>query len=282
MLQERWVQMRSKPRQAMTFDHPTIQRHAPRGTEPAIVWDVVPGVGESRDGVIALATALEFAQQRLGTASAELVELPESRALLLSRIREGASPEDAVLWLLHQCAGDQRLGEEFIRYFLAALQRRGSGRLAPAVRQLLETRDLVQSVVGDLWPGLAKVEFRSADEFVALLTQRLHWKASDYARRLQRDRRSEDLRVEIDPDDFPSDEKTGPQEVVLAREEWARLQEAANSLGERDRNLIWMRVEGATTGEIAQRLRLSPEAAKKALQRAVQRARRARGASTEE
>jgi len=74
----------------------------------------------------------------------------------------------------------------------------GGASISPNLRRYLDTGDLVQPVLGDLWPELAGVRFETRGRFLAYMSRRLAWKAAGEARKLGADRRREDLRAGID------------------------------------------------------------------------------------
>ena len=226
------------------------------------------------DALQRLADAAEFAREELGPASEELVSRPSCQALILSRLRSGVGLPDAVLWLAHRETGDERVANEFVRFFLTDMMRRGRPEVSAELRRFLDTGDLVQSVLGDVWGEFSRIEFSSRVEFLGLLSKRLRWKASDHSRRLLRDRRREDLRTDLDVIDILPDRQRTPDQTAALREDAERLKLATAALSPRDRLLVRLYLEGASIQETARKTGLSPGAAKKAVQRAVARVRR--------
>ena len=219
--------------------------------------------------------ALRFARERLGPASERALSSPEAQALVLSRARAGSSLEDAVLWFAHrEGRSDARVADEFVACFLADLLSIARPAISPGLRRFLDSGDLVQSVLGDLWGDLADVEFNSRASFLAYLAQRLRWKASDHHRGLHRDRRREDLRVDTDPGELPlAGPERAPDSLAAERDDWERLALRILRLAERDRLLVRLHLRGLSMAELAAEASLEPEAARKALQRALQRLR---------
>jgi RNA polymerase sigma factor (sigma-70 family) len=219
-----------------------------------------------------------FAAKLLGPTSVALLEDPATLALLQARLRAGVVAEDALLGLVHQRARDDRaLAEEFLQFFFEDLQRLGHGRMAVGLRRFVETGDLVQSVVGDLWPRLFDLEFRGRDAFLALLAARVRGKAADRARAMKSGRRREDRRVgggdEAGVDWEGSTDSPGPMTELVAREEYEAMALALNRLPERERRLLRAHLAGQDWASIAAAEGLQPESARKAVQRAVRRAR---------
>ena len=176
---------------------------------------------------------------------------PASQALFLSRLRNGAELEDAVLALVHGAmAEDRQVANEFLAYFLNDVLRTGRPMLSPALRTFLDTWDLAQSVFGDLWPQLLDVRFESRAQFLSLLRQRLSWKASNRARGLASHLRTASERAEsVDPpDDAPS-----PERLADLREAEERMILAMVRLPERDRALLEAHLRGESAGDLARR-----------------------------
>lgn len=144
--------------------------------------------------------ALELALSRLGPATERVIAAADVQALLLSRMRAGVDLEDTVLAGAHRAARTDSARGGRVR---GLLPRRppadgGGASISPNLRRYLDTGDLVQPVLGDLWPELAGVRFETRGRFLAYMSRRLAWKAAGKARKLGADRRREDLRAGID------------------------------------------------------------------------------------
>lgn len=217
--------------------------------------------------------ALAFAREHLGPNSASLVSRPEIASVIQRHIDRGDSTEDAVLKELHiRCAEQSQIADEFLQYFLCDLLRMRVTDLYPVLRRFLDTGDIVQSVLGDIWPELADLEFRNRASFLSLLSQRLKWKAEDKRRGLLAARRQENRRVESNPELLPlgSSSDLGLEKLQRA-EEQDRLLRAILRLSPRDRKLVRLHLQGAGHKELGEALDLSSEAARKALGRAIKR-----------
>ncbi len=243
------------------------------------------------------AAAVDFAAQRLGPGCARVVNDPALQALVVARVRAGAlnradgsptSPRrrtgmsiaDAVLALVHsRLATDPHLADEFLGFFLSDLARLGHGALGPGLRRFLDSGDLVQSVLGDLWPELAAVKFESRDSFLALLAARLRWKAADGARQLRAGKRREDLRIAADASLMP-DQQPGPATELVAAEEWQQTALALARLPKRERKLVRAHLQGLSWTEVAAAHELKPESARKAVQRALAKMRSGSGSGS--
>lgn len=211
----------------------------------------------------------------LGPAAERLLASAPGVALARARMRAGAEADDAVLGIAHAHAGaDGEVAGEFAGWLMLEMRRAGHGLAGPALRRFLDTGDLVQSVAGDLWPELFELEFETRGQFLALFASRLRWKAADRARGQNAARRREDLRVEASEADLDA-ARMAPSPATEAgdREDAARLALALGRLPERDARMIRRWLEGADWERIGVEERLEPESARKAVQRAIARAR---------
>ncbi len=218
---------------------------------------------------------LRFAEEKLGPATCALLSEPEGRAFVREKIGAGAEPADAVLAFAHrQAAAHPRVADEFTAFFLADLLRLGRGRLSAGLRRFLDTGDLVQSVFGDLWPELAGLEFRTRAQFLSLLAGRLRWKIADRDRAFRGPRRREDRREALPPEDAVEAGPGGsPASLAASAEERERLILVLLRLPPRDRRLLTLFLKGEPVEAIAREEGLALDAARKALQRAIRRAR---------
>ena len=222
-----------------------------------------------------VAEILEFARSSLGPRSMALLSNPAAQALVFSRMRGGAELADAVLAEVHSRTRDDReLANEFLGFFLLNAYRSGRRLVTPFLQRFIDTGDLVQSTFGDLWDELASFDFETRAQFISLLALRLRWKAQDHARRMLTARRSEDQRVDVDPEEFDrAAAQPSPASQAMASEERERLALALMRLPERDRLLVRLHLRGEELPEIMLQTGLNSEAARKALQRALLRAR---------
>jgi len=223
---------------------------------------------------------VKFTQARLGRAALHHVSRPDVMAAIVARRRPGISLEDAVLAEIHAgLPGQRALADEFAAYFLYDLMKMGSNSMAASssLRRFLDTGDLVLSVFGDLWHDVPAVRFDSCAQFQTLFAQRLNWKAASSARRLSRDRRGEQHRMPEPADELDvesGDDAGTPLAAAIREEERARLILLLLRLNDRDRQILTLHLKGLSRDEIAQRLGLQYDAARKALSRAIEAARR--------
>lgn len=225
----------------------------------------------------AIARAARDVAGRVGARATELLREPAVLALVVARTRRAATVEDAVLAELHARLDDARLADEFVAFFLADLDRLGHQALGPGLRRYVDTGDLVQSVLGDLWPEFRSLRFDSRDAFTALLAARLRWKASDQARALRSGKRREDLRQNADAAPEASTAQPGPATEFVRAEDFERAALALAGLPDRERALVRGHLRGQTWSELAAEHGLQAESARKAVQRALAAVRKREG-----
>jgi RNA polymerase sigma factor (sigma-70 family) len=218
---------------------------------------------------------LAFARDELGPASERYLADAAVQVLVLAAVRRGKSVEDAVLaQVFREVRSRPDLSDEFMGYFLRGAMAGGRTQMSAGLRRFLDTGDLVQSVFGNLWEGWDDLRFETRGQFFALISKRMGWKASDKVRTLRSKRRQEDMRISKDPEDLVQPGEQGsPLELQVQREDRERLILALLRLPERDQRLLRLYLQGGSSKEIGKELGLSPAAARKALQRAMRRAR---------
>ncbi len=246
----------------------------PRGA-PGGIPGAPPGNGPPDDPASeAPGEILAFARERLGPASERHLAHPDAQARVRSRRRCGSDREDAILGELYRAADDDReVANEFAAYFLCDLLRLGHRATDAGLRRFLDSGDLVQSIFGDLWQDLRAVRFDTRAGFLAYLARKLRWKAADRGRSARREANRGRRRAERDA--LTDEAPTGASPVALAidAEERERLILLLLRLSERDRELLTLFLKGLDLAEIATRMKLSRNAARVALQRALERAR---------
>jgi len=196
----------------------------------------------------------------------------DGRHHLQANLERGASPEDAVLMAVHgQLGSAAGLDEEFLGYFLSRLLQVRVVDLYPGLRRFLDTGDLVQSVLGDLWPKIRELEFRDQASFLALLVKRLRWKAGSRRRDLNAGKRREDRRESRIPLDSVPGGPESPVDVQIRREDMERAALALFRLPKEDQVAVRLHLTGSSSSAIAEALDLSVPAARKRLERALNR-----------
>lgn len=218
---------------------------------------------------------LSFARDCLGPASEHHLQDPELLARVLGRIRSGVDLEDAVLGAVFESVGEGGpLADEFLGYFLEDLLRLERPRLRGSLRRFLDTGDLAQSVLGDLWGEIRAVRFEERGAFLGYLAQRVSHKAIDRARHFGRMKRGEDHRIDVQPHDLPlATEEASPLSRAGNEEERDNLVLLLLRLPERDRRILTMYLRGDSLAAISQAIGLEVTSARKALQRAIRKAR---------
>lgn len=163
--------------------------------------------------------------------------------------------------------GDQVAVERLFTRHLRPMQRWASGRLPQWARDIADTDDLVQDALLQTFKRLGEFEPRGTGALQAYLRQAVVNRLRDELRR--KGRRPD----ETDIDDKPIEAIGTPLEQAIGHEAWEHYEAALQRLKPDDRELIIARVEMEYTyDELAQALgRPSPEAARKAAQRALVR-----------
>lgn len=214
----------------------------------------------------ALREALRFAHEKLGAACSAYLETPEARALLNSRLAAQQSIEDATLAVVFRSVcSDRGVANEFFSYLFGELSATGRSLLTPALRELMETGELVDSVVRDMWKDLERVEFRTRGQFLAFLLQRMEWKRTNSIRSAKRQKRGGHLRPHENTEirEFPDTGSRSPLSEAEREEDLRRVAKLSAGLEPLDRQMLVMRViDGHTYAEIGERFGLSANAVK--------------------
>jgi RNA polymerase sigma factor (sigma-70 family) len=220
---------------------------------------------------------LEYARTRLGPRSERKLREPGHLEAVRARIAAGAELPDAVLGQIHSCLRQNRpLADEFAAHFVFDLMLMGRISMASSsrLRRFLDTGDLVLSVFGDVWAEFEEMRFESRNQYKRLFAQRLSWKAADQARRMTASTRREDLRTQQQPDELHDSPATDPLRHAIRKEEREQLILLLLRLKDRERRLLSLHLKGEPLEAIAAAEGLSQEAARKALARAIEEARR--------
>jgi RNA polymerase sigma factor (sigma-70 family) len=220
-----------------------------------------------------------FAARELGPASYRLLQSEVGVKDLVRRTAQQVELADAVLGVvfdaLRRRGEDSALAEEFFTYLLPHAESHSHGRIGASLRRHLESRDIAQSVFGNLWQDIPDLEFTTFPQFLSMVVKRINWKVSNRGRDLNRGKRSEGERVDLDVEDLvPNERSSNEQMDGVWQEDVDVLLETVMSLpNERDRKLILGRISGLTLEEIASSLDLEVSSARRALNRAIERAR---------
>ncbi|MFT4540888.1 MAG: RNA polymerase sigma factor (sigma-70 family) [Planctomycetota bacterium] len=212
----------------------------------------------------------EFASQRLGPHSCTWLSGPEASANTLASLAEGLDLEDAALKEIHQGANQSpELADEFLRYFLGDLLNIGRSTLSDGLHRFVDTSDLVQSVIGDIWPILGDAKFQTRGQFLSFLSRRLDWKAVGKARKLrgERDHRED----ESTPISEPATGAPTPLTELASDEDYDATILKIMRLSERDQRIITLHIQEQPIDVIAAEFEMTRATAYKAVQRAVER-----------
>jgi RNA polymerase sigma-70 factor (ECF subfamily) len=180
-------------------------------------------------------------------------------------------------------AGDESAAVELVRRYEPALRLEIRLRLRdPRLRRLLEPADLCQSVLKSFFlrAALGQFDLDSPERLLALLRTMARNKVAQQARRHKAQRRDVDRDVSLDagaplvPAADPS-----PSRVAIGREVWDALR---GRLTTEERRVAELRSLGSEWAEIARELGGTPQARRKQLARAVNRAVRELGLDDDE
>jgi RNA polymerase sigma factor (sigma-70 family) len=182
-------------------------------------------------------------------------------------LEDGGEPDSTRELIDRARRGDQVAVERLFTRHLRPMQRWASGRLPQWARDIADTDDLVQDALLQTFKRLGAFEPRGTGALQAYLRQAVVNRLRDELRR--KGRRPD----ETDIDDKPIEAIGTPLEQAIGHEAREHYEAALQRLKPDDRELIIARVEMEYTyEELAQALgRPSPEAARKAAQRALVR-----------
>ncbi len=223
---------------------------------------------ESSSSQVELRTELtSCAKQEVGSVAAERIH-NSPLAVAEKMLRDGFDSVDAVLATIYPSLGTcGHLRKEFFGYLWSEMNSSGHASPYGALRRYLETGDLLGSAFGDMLELFEGLEFRGRKAYISMIRRRMRWKAYKRIRTLPPESRfsveCESLEVvgAFDGDDMNSVERRG------------ELFRAIGRLHPRERALISAYLEGQSGNEIARKLEISSAAARKALERALNRLR---------
>ena len=149
------------------------------------------------------------------------------------------------------------------------LRRRARGRLPARARGLVDTGDLVQDVLLNVFRRITRLESTSSAAFRAYLRRAVDHRIRDEMRSVGRRGAADGLEEK----DVPPSADPSPLQQLVDREDWDRYLDALERLTPRERRLIVGRTElGYSFKQLALvDDRASPDAARMALQRALVR-----------
>lgn len=163
--------------------------------------------------------------------------------------------------------GDDMALDRLCRRYMARLQRWARGRLPARVRDMVDTDDLVQDVLGGMIRRLSSFEYRRRRALQAYVRMALDNRIREELRRCHLEPAAETALERI-----PSPQRS-PLETLLGRELIGRYEAALLRLRPEDREAIVAKLEmGCGYAEVADALdKPSADAARKAVARAVVR-----------
>jgi RNA polymerase sigma-70 factor (ECF subfamily) len=178
-------------------------------------------------------------------------------------------PEDLLLTeelITRAKSGDRKALDTLMARYRPKLERWASGRLPGMARSLVDTGDLVQETLLKALEGLDRFEVRGPGLFQAYLRQAVLNRIHDQVRWARR-------RPGVEMPDQLEDWTPSPLEVAIGVDALDRYERALAQLTEEDRRLIHLRLELDFSYEEIAALaeRSSPDAARKATKRAMQR-----------
>jgi RNA polymerase sigma factor (sigma-70 family) len=169
-------------------------------------------------------------------------------------------------------AGDEAASTELVRRYEPAIRIAVHGRLTdPALRRLLDSMDICQSVLGNFFVRAAAGEFEleKPEQLIKLLVTMARNRLTDHVLR-QRAARRDYRRTESVPNGKAelADRGPSPSEMVAGKE---LLQAFRGNLSAEELRLADQRAAGRPWAEIAAEVGASPDALRVQLARAVDR-----------
>lgn len=169
--------------------------------------------------------------------------------------------------------GDEAAAAELVRRYESELRIMARVRLtAPSLRRALDSSDVCQSVLKNLFAGLTagRFDFETPDDLLKLLATMVRNRVADHARREANARNNLRRLLDVDVDTVEIESGTERPEQKLVRREF--VEAVRNRLGPEELRLMDLRLYGDKWKDIARRTNHSPEALRKRLARAINRA----------
>jgi RNA polymerase sigma-70 factor (ECF subfamily) len=177
--------------------------------------------------------------------------------------------------------GDQQAAEELVRRYEPEIRRTIRARLRGALRRLLDSADICQSVLVSFFlrARLGRYDLGTPEELLQLLLNMAHHKLTDHSRQQGAQRRDFARNEAGDPEARGIAARgAGPSQQAADRE---LLEEVQRRLSEQEWQLLELRNQGLSWDEIAATVGITAEAARKRLERAGDRVARELGLGNE-
>ena len=179
--------------------------------------------------------------------------------------RMSDNPEESQRWLRQLAEGDDLPAQQFITAFRPALQRIAANRMTPALGQRMGPGDVFQSICRTLFRRTQEGRFLLPEReslwrlLCAITLNKVRLHAGFYSAEKHGSLRSAVL------DDEAQIPEISVEEAVEFADELRKLLE---SLGETEGQLVWLKLEGSSHAEIAERLRCTERTVGRLLVRA--------------
>jgi RNA polymerase sigma factor (sigma-70 family) len=165
-------------------------------------------------------------------------------------------------------AGDAGAAEELVRRYEPTIRVVVRRRLTdPEMRRLLDTVDVCQSVLANLFIGTAagQFELNEPEQLLKLLATMVRNKLASHARKQKAARRN---RQRVTREEDPADPNPTPSQVVALQELW---QQNRQRLSPEERRLVELRTAGHSWAEIAGQVGGTPDGLRMQHGRAIER-----------
>jgi RNA polymerase sigma-70 factor (ECF subfamily) len=173
--------------------------------------------------------------------------------------------------------GDARAMTDFVTHYRPALERVASGAISPALRNRISPDSVAQSVCRTFLDRMDADPFVVRDEsrLWSLLCAIALTKVRERVRFHRRHKRSVEREIPIEAAPEPADRGAAPDEAVALRDAFEHL---LSELGDEERRILLLKVEGRTQTAIAEEVGCSERTVRRLLHALEQRFRERLGA----
>jgi RNA polymerase sigma factor (sigma-70 family) len=165
-------------------------------------------------------------------------------------------------------AGSEPAMERLVNYYESHIRRVVRRRMPRQMRTKFDSTDFVQMVWASTFRNRRRFDqLTQHSDFVRFLTTLARNKVvQELRKRLQTQgyNVNRERALQGDGDGCLSDRDPSPSEWAIARERWERI---VQNLPARQRRIVWLRMQGATYVEIAERLQLHERTVRKIIRR---------------